>query len=208
MTGAPSNIAAVLGKRFLSAWRCVPCVRPLRKEKPALSAFHPRPWRRGSLFGTGPRRSLDRNDRARFGYLLETHYRARRISAKQERVGRALLKRLGADGRCDPCYDTLGADAGCSARTARRATTAMHRLGLLSWQTRLVRSGWRAEQTSNAYELLTTTTPPALVSCGGQNGRETKNKYLSASEEDVAARANAIRQLVALGMAVPRSWQQ
>jgi hypothetical protein len=33
MTGAPFNMTAVFGKRFLSAWRCVPCVRPLRKER-------------------------------------------------------------------------------------------------------------------------------------------------------------------------------
>ena len=170
-----------------------------------MSAFHPRPWHRGSLFGDGPRRPLDRNARARFGYLLDAHYRARRLSAKQERVGRALLRRLGTDGRCDPCYDTLGADAGCSARTARRATAAMRSLGLLSWQTRLIRAGWRAEQSSNAYELLTTAAP-ARISCGGQNGRETRNKYLSASEEDLAARTNAIRQLVTLGMPVPAGW--
>jgi len=97
------------------------------------------------------------------------------LPAKQERVGLALLKRLGTDGQCDPCYDTLGADAGCSARTARRATASLRDLGLLSWQCRLTRTEWRAEQTSNQYELLTTAAPMLLSPCcGGQNVRETR----------------------------------
>ena len=39
--------------------------------------------------------SLDRNARVRFRYLLDTHYRAHRLVAKQERIGVALLKRSG-----------------------------------------------------------------------------------------------------------------
>jgi hypothetical protein len=50
--------------------------------------------------------------------------------------------------------------------------------GLLCWQRRLVRCGWRTEQTSNAYTLLTpqnaTTFPPAR--CDAQTARPAKPK--------------------------------
>jgi hypothetical protein len=45
-------------------------------------------------------------------------------------------------------------DADCEERSVRRATDALRGLGLLRWQRRIVRSGWRVEQISNAYELL------------------------------------------------------
>src|SRR3954471_21246668 len=115
---------------------------------------HSRRWRRGSVFGDGRRVPLDRERRARFRFLLSAHRRARRLTPTAELVGAALLKRLGVDGQCDPSHATLAADAGCSARTVGRATAAMRELGLLRWQTRLVRNQWRAEQTSNAYELV------------------------------------------------------
>jgi hypothetical protein len=144
-------------------------MQPRRDE---LVPNHPRPWHRDSLFGPGPRRPLDREQRARFRFLLRAHARARRLSAKAEWVGAALLKRLGEDGRCDPAHATLAVDAGCGARTVRRALVLMRMLGLLRWTTRLVRNGWRAEQTSNAYELV----PEASVPCGGQNGRGTSTE--------------------------------
>lgn len=140
-----------------------------------MSNRHPRPWYRDSLFGDGPRVPLDRNQRARFKFLLNAHARARRLPAKQEWVGKALLKRLGASGRCDPTHATLAAHAGCSERTARRACETMRRLGLLRWQHRLVRVGWRSEQTSNAYVLMTNVANPAPLPSGGQKGRETKS---------------------------------
>jgi hypothetical protein len=137
---------------------------------------HPRPWRKHSVFGDGRRRRLDREQRARFRFLARAHARAGRLPAKQEWVALALPKRLGEDGRCDPCrHDTLAADAGCSARTARRALACMKGLGLVRWQTRLVRAGWRAEQTSNAYEMVPAATAP-LPACGGQSGRETRRR--------------------------------
>lgn len=117
----------------------------------------------------------------------------------------ALLRRLGADGQCDPGYDTLAADARCSARTARRATATMLRLGLLHWQRRIVRAGWRAEQTSNAYVLIATAAEPApcATRSGGQNGRETRTWFdsplWSPQQQDAADRANRDRQLTEMG---------
>lgn len=146
---------------------------------------HSRPWHRGSLFGPGPRRPLDREQRARFKFLLRAHARARRISAKCEWVGNALLKRLSTDGQCDPAHETIAADVGCCARTVRRATSAMRALGLLRWRRRLVRVGWRCAQTSNSYLLVATA---ALPDCGGQTGRETrKESFPPAAPPSLAA---------------------
>jgi hypothetical protein len=161
-----------------------------------MSRPHPRPWHRGSQFGDGLRCPRDRNQRARFKYLLAAHYRAGRLPAKQERVGLALLKRLGTDGQCDPAYDTLASDAGCSARTARRATVRMREFGLLHWQRRLVRTDWRAEQTSNQYVLISTAPEPAprVPRCGGQSGRETSSIKIQSlfAEPDVLAAEAAL----------------
>jgi hypothetical protein len=103
--------------------------------------------------------------------LLQQHRAARRLTADYVAVGEALLRRLGADGQCDPSYDTLAADTGSCDRTARRATAAMRDLGLIRWERRLVRRGWRSEQTSNAYELVPTAVAPRPA-CGGQAGPE------------------------------------
>ncbi|HTW71149.1 MAG TPA: hypothetical protein VME47_14760 [Acetobacteraceae bacterium] len=145
---------------------------------------HPKPWHRGSVFGDGYRRPLDREKRARFRYLLNAHHRGGKLTRAARDVGEALLRRLGTDGQCDPCHATLASDAACCDRTVRRATAAMRDLGLLRWQTRLVRAGWRAEQTSNAYELVPTlAAPPVLprVRCGGQNVRESRKVEIQSS---------------------------
>ena len=139
---------------------------------PRPNPHHPRPWHKGSLFGDGPRVPLDRERRARFRYLLNAHHRGGGITRAARDVGEALLRRLSEGGQCDPAHDTLAADAGCSARTVGRATARMRTLGLVRWQPRLVRAGWRAEQTSNAYELIPAADPPR-PHCGGQSGRET-----------------------------------
>ena len=177
-----------------------------------MPCHHPRPWHRGSLYGPGPRRPLDRDQRARFRYLLSAHRRARRLSPRAEHVGMALLKRLSVDGRCDPSHDTLADDAGCSARTVRRATAAMRMLGMLHWQTRITRNGWRVEQTSNAYQLVPDGVPAGIslgVPTGGQTGRGTPSKInISLAEEDRQAFASRDRQLAALGitMELARKW--
>jgi len=163
---------------------------------------HPKPWHRGSVFGDGYRRPLDREKRARFRYLLNAWHRGGRLTRAARDVGEALLRRLGTDGQCDPCHATLANDAGCCDRTVRRATSSMRDLGLLRWQTRLVRAGWRAEQTSNAYELVPAlAAPPVLprARCGGQNVRESQNVLIQPllplpSPEEAAAAQAALAQ--------------
>jgi AraC-like DNA-binding protein len=154
---------------------------------------HPRPWHKGSLFGEGRRVPLDRERRARFRYLLNAHHRGGGITRAARDVGEALLRRLGTDGQCDPSHDTLATDAACSARTVRRATARMHTLGLLRWQQRLVRTSWRAEQTSNAYELIPSANPPAP--CGGQRGRETRRILIPTVPVISGDRAEALAAL-------------
>lgn len=128
----------------------------------------------------------------------EGERRANRLTALHVEVGRALLRRLNVDGRCDPTHATLAADAGCGERTVRRALAALRGVGALAWEQRLVCRPWalggqgatRAEQTSNAYALLLPGVPvaprearrvrPAQLrfNCAGQADRETPLKII------------------------------
>jgi hypothetical protein len=169
----------------------------LRPAPGALLAHlhHLRPWHRGSLFGEGPRRPLSADQRRAWLARAHLERRAGRLTALYVEVGRALLKRLGENGQCDPSHATVAADAGCGERTVRRALVALRALGLLTWEQRLVRRPWpeggpgasRAEQTSNAYALLLPTAVVAASAprasrcrpdCGGQAGRETSPKMI------------------------------
>jgi hypothetical protein len=160
---------------------------------------HPRPWHRDSVFGDGPRRPLDREQRARFRFLLNAHRRARRLTATHEIVGNALVRRLGVDGQLDPSHDTIAADVGCASRTVRRALDALKTIGLLIWQRRLVRDGWRTSQTSNAYALAMTANPPATppVSCGGQSDRQTRKEVIHPVQQSTAADVRAAQAALA-----------
>lgn len=158
---------------------------------------HSRHYHGQSIYGPGPRIPRDREQRARFRFLVRLHLQARRITHACAAIAEQLLRHLGADGELDPTYDTLAVWAACSARTARRATASMLRLGLLSWQRRLVRDGDRALQTSNQYVLLIGASVHVPLT-GGQNGRESprKTSTLSSDAQMLAARD---RQLILLG---------
>src|SRR5215218_6381200 len=108
------------------------------------------PFHAHSLFTAGPRRPLTIGERALWLARLDTARRARHITPAHELVARALLKRLGPDGRLDPAQDTLAHDTGLSERTVRRALRALADAGLLTWQRRLVRDGWRCEVSAAA----------------------------------------------------------
>ena len=169
-------------------------------------------FHRNSTFGPGPRRKLDRNERARFKFLVRAHARAGTLPAKQEWISNALLKRLGEDGQCDPSHQTLADDVGCCEKTAERACTHLAELGLLRWTQRLVRNGWRAEQTSNAYELVPTAGLPAPACDRQKVGVTLKQVFSSVRRavrglraptegDDEWGRMNAQRQLQLLGAA-------
>lgn len=188
--------------------------RPVPHTPP--SHHHPRPWHKGSVFGDGPRRPLDADQRRAWLARAELERRASRLTALHVVVGRALLCRLGVDGQCDPSHATLAADAGASESTVRRALAALRDAGLLAWEQRLVRRPWpqggpgasRAEQTSNAYALTLPTGPirpvaaPAYRSvqlrlhCGSQADCETPSEMtkqaLPALSEETSKRLTAI----------------
>jgi len=145
--------------------------RPDARVRPsAPNPYHPRPWRRGSVFGDGPRRPLSADERRAWLARAELERKARRLTALHVDVAEALVKRLGVEGQCDPAHATLAEDAGCDPSTVLRALAALRAVGLVTWERRLVRRAWpaggrgatRAEQTSNAYELLLPDRPVAL----------------------------------------------
>ena len=174
---------------------------------------HPRPWWSGSLFVAGARRALDRNARRLWLARLDAARRRGLVTALHAEVGRALLRRLGIDGQLDPSHETIAGDAACSSRTVRRALARLAQLGLLAWQRRLVRAGWRAEQTSNAYQLAPDGPPlPAPIErprCGGQDGRETR--FLRKEEAPPPDRVAALKALERVALAsrdrFARAWQ-
>ena len=97
---------------------------------------------------------MDRNDKARWRYAVHRHVRAGRIGPKGGWVLEVLPDYLAKDGRCDPSHARLAVDAGVGESTVERALADARGLGLVDWDRRIVRTGWRAEQTSNAYVLL------------------------------------------------------
>jgi hypothetical protein len=180
---------------------------------------HPRPWHAGSLFVPGPRRPLSLADRCLWLGKLGNALQAQQISGKEYLAGRALLAFIGDDGRLDPSHAAIAERACCSERTVRRALARFDALGLLRWQRRLVRQpgAWRAEQTSNAYELVPDgrpITPRAPVvqgslrlHCGGQVGRE--NHFVGITEAAVSPITDPDRDLLATRRAVMETrWRQ
>jgi len=142
---------------------------PVRVPPRAPHPHHPRPWLRGSLFGDGPRRPLSADERRAWIARVDLERRAGRLTATHLLVARALLRHLGVDGQCDPAHATLAHDAGCDPSSVLRALKALQEVDLVAWERRLVRRPWpagghgatRAEQTSNAYELLLPARPVA-----------------------------------------------
>lgn len=84
-------------------------------------------------------------------------YRKAVLTGTDERVLRALLfKRYNcASGRCDPSYQTIAVDAGCSRATAARSLKRLSRAGMLSWlrrcKTVLENGQIRRVQRTNSY---------------------------------------------------------
>jgi hypothetical protein len=164
-------------------------------------------WHKNSIFGDGPRAPLDRERRAQFRALLHLNRRPGRLSQNAAQLGRVLVDMLGADGRLDPSHETLAARAGMALATVKRCLGRLQALGFLSWARRLVRgsgTGWRAEQTSNAYAL---SLPPACEAHFAPAVRSVciskKGQPETVAEADREAVASRDRQLRALGFPVP-----
>ena len=102
---------------------------------------------------------------------MEIHRRAGRLTDAGSYVALALLRRLGADGRCDPSHQTLADDSGKSIDTVKRALKAMQALGMIDWARRVCREGSRVWQTSNSYLLRL---GQEAFCCEGDSARETR----------------------------------
>jgi hypothetical protein len=153
-----------------------------------MSNPHPRPWHKGSVFGDGPRVPMCRERRAVWRARLELHRRAHRITDGHAKVGEALITRLGTDGRCDPSHATLAADSAESVSTVKRALERFRDIGIVFWVRRIVREGWRAVQTSNAYLLSLGETPKIPTpACKVQTERETRKAAFSFLQTPVSA---------------------
>src|SRR3954453_23748938 len=156
------NTFLIAGTPFLTqAQTCDGFVRPgawpsRPWPQPGESKLVPAPGHRrhtGSIFGAGPRIPLDREHKARFRALLLLNPRPGRLTIAAAQVGRVLADMLGQDGRLDPSHATIAARACVSVATVIRALAQLRAFGFVTWVRRLVRTAWRAEQTSSAYVL-------------------------------------------------------
>ena len=167
-------------------------------------------WRKDSVFGSGRQRPLDRNQRARYVWLVKQDRRHGRLTANGEDVGIQLLKMLGEDGQLDPSHDTLADRVGCSVSTVRRSLDRLRGLGRLTWERRLRRdgaTGWRCEQTSNAYALCPACdTHPAGEEKSAMFKKEAQQGSKQESGRPETDFESGARQLKALGYPVPTAW--
>jgi DNA-binding GntR family transcriptional regulator len=142
------------------------------------------PWHKGSIFTAGPRHPLSPDQRRAWLARVELERRAGRLTPAYADIARTLLRHLAEDGRCDPSQATLAERSGYSERTVRRALAALHGLGLLDWQRRLVRRPSRAEQTSNAYRFVLPQQPITPIP---NKPRTLENLHKKASTAKLAA---------------------
>jgi hypothetical protein len=134
----------------------------------------PKRWHHDSIYGDGPRRPLNREERAQWRGRITWLHALGQITRGTRDIGLVLADFLGADGRLDPSHDAIARRAHACPRTVRTALACLSRLGAVSWVRRLVRCGDRVAQTSNAYLLLI---GPALS--GGNCCRGSGKKVLS-----------------------------
>jgi hypothetical protein len=152
-------------------------------------------WHRTSIFGTGPRVALDREQRAQFRAKLALQRRPGRLTIAAAHVGRILCDMLGPDGRLDPSHETIASRAAVHVETVRRALAQLRAFGFLDWTRRLIRTAWRCEQTSSAYVL---TVPAALF-----NATSLNLSKRTAPAECVSQGSAALAAMLAAAAAAP-----
>jgi hypothetical protein len=152
-----------------------------------------------------------REQRAVWRARLKLWRRPRGLTLGAVAVGEALLGVQGQDGRLDPCVAHLAALARVSAGTVHDALRRLREAGFVTWVRRLVRAGWRTEQTSNAYALRLPSAENRPPCCDYRNQREVplrliKKGPIGVRQQDEEARKSAKRQLQALGAPIPAGW--
>ena len=151
---------------------------------------------------------LDREQRAQFRAKLHLQRRPGRLTIAAAQLGRVLVDMLGADGRLDPCLETLAARAGVAVSTVKAALAQLRAFGFVDWTRRLVRgpdTGWRAEQTSNAYVLRV---PSCKADFRPAVHLVRFKKAFPPGKRTETGRELAARQLLALGFPVPEGWKE
>lgn len=149
---------------------------PISPPVPPQKEPHPRPWRRGSLFGEF-RRPIDRNDRARIIAAAEALERRTKLPGKRDgaigQSGLAVLRALlfhfldPKSGRLDPSYRQMRGQTRFCMQTIAQALKRLAASGILEIQRRMTRrwifaqnpfSGLferraHVEQCTNAYRV-------------------------------------------------------
>jgi hypothetical protein len=85
-----------------------------------------------------------------------------------------------------------------SVDTVQRALDRLRSLGLLFWQRRFVRDGWRCEQTSNAYVLTPAAHNFTPNSCEPQIAAPVQVSLKKKEAQEVMLPALAVRQAAQL----------
>jgi hypothetical protein len=107
---------------------------------------------------------------------------------------------LGEDGCLDPSHATLAARARVSIATVIRSLAQLRAFGFVSWVRRLVRTAWRAEQTSSAYALAVPSAPASVPEALFLNRTRLTARAVCKSQEkapsttDVAAARDALER--------------
>ena len=115
--------------------------------------MHPRPYHLPAIFGSGPREPMPPARLAIWRAMVRNDRKPGRLSVAAVQVGLTLADMLGADGTLCPAHSHLAARVQVHVSTVTRALQRLRSCGFVTWTRRLVRNGWRVEQTSNQYQL-------------------------------------------------------
>jgi hypothetical protein len=165
-----------------------------------------RKWRRNSVYGDGLRVPLTPVEIALFRAKLLLARRPRRLTQTCVRVGEFMARTLGDDGRLEPSVEEIAKACQCARSTAHDCLRRLKAEKFLDWDNRIVRNGWRVDQTTNAYRLRVPPRGsdfPTGVPILESKRRIPRERPPMTDEE---ARINASRQLAALGMPTPSHW--
>jgi hypothetical protein len=149
----------------------LPCPAHHRKEKKLVRKF-----RKGAVYARPEdcRRTINRNERAAIIYCAEQ--RELRTKGKGQKSGiigqtgirvlRCLLFQFHntTTGQCDPSYTAIQARTGLCRGAVADALQRLEIAGVIQVIRRIVRSGWRVVQTTNAYifQAADPKAPPSL----------------------------------------------
>jgi hypothetical protein len=129
-------------------------------------------------------------------HRVEAEHHAGNLTHAAFLVLRKLAGYFGSRAEAWPSHATLAQAAGVSVRSVQRALQAARDLGLLTWAARRIRAGWRSLSSSNIYrKLMPAGRMQTCPRTAGQAGRGTMKKENKGSERSVDALARALRAM-------------